>query len=52
VINHIINLVNVNPKTLQTALSVTPVMNVCHHIEQLMGYASGGLPQQPLTWTR
>jgi hypothetical protein len=52
VINHIINLVNVNPKTLQTARSVTNVVNVDHHVKQLIGYALGGLPRRPLTWTR
>jgi hypothetical protein len=52
VINHIINLVKVNPKTLQTARSVTNVVNVDHHVEQLIGYALGELPRRPLTWTR
>jgi len=49
VINHIIDLVNINPKTLQKALSVTPIMNMRDEVGQLIRYASGKLPRQP--WT-
>jgi hypothetical protein len=46
VINHIIDLVNINPETLDKALSVTPVVGVDHHVEQLIGFASGRLPRR------
>jgi hypothetical protein len=51
VINHIIDLVNVNPKTLQKARSVTPIVNVCDHIDQLIRFASGERPPRPHTYS-
>jgi hypothetical protein len=41
VIQRIIDLVGVNHKTLAHALLLTPVVHVCHEVEQLMGFALG-----------